>query len=109
LRSFSDEGLDRILIAQPVTARNCVVRVLVEAVIGFCHPGGPAFGRNGVAAHGINLGDHGDAEFGIDFGGGYGGAETRASSTHEKNIMRGSIHRSPRAHVQLTDPVALRA
>jgi hypothetical protein len=34
LRSLRDESLDGILVTQPVAARNRVVGVLVEAVVG---------------------------------------------------------------------------
>ncbi len=74
LRRFPDKRLHCVLIAQPVAARDGVVGVLVQTVVGFGHTGRAAFGRNRVAAHGINLGNNGDAELGIDFGRRNGGA-----------------------------------
>ena len=90
-----NECLDRILIAEPVAAGDGVVGVLVETVVGLGHAGRAALGGDRVAAHGIDLGDHGDAEFGIDLGGGNRGAQSRATATYQKNVVRRSFHDSP--------------
>ena len=68
LGRFFYEGFDGVLIAEPVAAGNGVVGVLVERVVGFDDAGGAAFGGDGVAPHGINLGDDGDFEVWIEFG-----------------------------------------
>ena len=60
LGRFLDEGLDRVLIAQPVAAGDGVVGVLVEAVVGRIDAGGAALGRDRVAAHRVHLGDDRD-------------------------------------------------
>ena len=68
LRSFRHEGFDRILIAEPVAARDGVVGVFVETVVGLGHSRCAAFRGHGVTAHWVDLGDDGDVELGIDFG-----------------------------------------
>ena len=68
LGRFLHEGLDRILIAEPVAARDGVVRVLVETVVGRDGAGGAALRRDGVAAHRVHLGDHRDTQPGIRLG-----------------------------------------
>lgn len=55
-RPFFDEGLNT-LITEPVTAENGVVCV--------DYNGCAAFGRNSVAAHGVDLGYDGDAQLGV--------------------------------------------
>ena len=94
---FLYEGLNRILIAEPIAAGNRVVRVLVLAVVGLGYTGGSALGGNGVAAHGIDLGNDGDAELGIDFRRGDRRAKSRTASTYQKNVVRRSFHGPPRA------------
>jgi len=92
LRSFFDEGFDRILIAQPVAAGDGVVGVFVETVVGFRNAGRTAFSRDGVAPHGIDLGDDSNTEFGIDLSGSDGGPKARTSAPYEKNVVRRSFH-----------------
>ena len=96
LRRFLDKGLHRILITEPVAAGNGVVGMLVETVVRLGHAGRAALGRYRVAAHGINLGHHRDAEFGIDLGGGNCGAQSCATASYQKNVVRRSFHDSPR-------------
>ena len=60
--------LHRILITHPVTTGNGVVGMLIEAVIGLDDRGGAAFGRDRMAAHRVDLRDHGHRQFGIDLG-----------------------------------------
>ena len=55
---FPDEGLDCILIAEPVAARDGVAGMLVQAIIGLDDCGGTPFGRDRVAAHRVDLRDH---------------------------------------------------
>ena len=79
---FAHEGFNGILIAQPVPAGDGVVTVLIERVVSFHHPGRSAFGRDGVAAHGINLGDDRHAELGIGFRNGNRGAQSGATAAN---------------------------
>ena len=88
LGRFLHEGLDRILIAEPVAARDGVVGVLVEAVVGRDGAGGAALGGDGVAAHRVDLGDDGDTQPGIGLGDGDRGAQARAAAAHEHDVMR---------------------
>ena len=90
---FADEGFDRILITQPVAPGNRVVRVLIQAVARLDHCRRAAFGRNGVAAHRINLGDHGDGEAGKCLSHGNGGAQPRPTAADDQHIAREDVHR----------------
>ena len=78
LRGLPHEGLHRVLVGEPVPSGDGVVGVLVEAVRLFDHGGGSSLRRDGMAAHGIHLGDHGDAEFRIRLGHGDGSAQAPA-------------------------------
>ena len=95
LGGFLDEGLHRVLVAQPVAAGDGVVGMLVQAVPGLDHRGGAALRRDRVAAHGIDLGDHRDAELGMRLGDGDGGAQARASAAHHEHVAGERIHASP--------------
>jgi hypothetical protein len=66
--------------------------VLVEAVVLLDNAGGAAFGRNRMAAHGINLGNYGNTELGIDLGSGDGSTQSCATTTYEKDIVRRDVH-----------------
>jgi len=87
-----DEDLDAILVAQPVTARDGVVRVLVVRVVLGDHAGCAALGGDGMAAHRVDLGDHRDAELGVDFGNGDRGAQSGTAAADQKNIVRRRFH-----------------
>ena len=93
---FADKGFDRILITQPVAPGNRVVRVLIQAVARLDHGRRAAFGRNGVAAHRINLGDHGDGKAGKRFGHGDGGAQPRPAAADHQHVAGEDVHRSLR-------------
>jgi hypothetical protein len=53
----ADEEVDDVLLAQPVAAGHGVVEVRLQAVVRLRHRGGAALGRDGVAAHRVDLGD----------------------------------------------------
>src|SRR5258705_145041 len=93
LRGFLDERLDGVLIGHPVAAGDGVVRVLVEAVIRTGHTGRPAFGGDGVAAHGIDLGNDGDPKSGVGLGDRDGGTQSSATPAHHEDVVRWG-HRS---------------
>ena len=61
-RAVRDEIFDDVLLAQPVAAGDGVVEVVVEAVMVLHHAGRAAFGRDGVAAHRIDLRDQRDGQ-----------------------------------------------
>jgi hypothetical protein len=61
-RSHIHEQLDRILIAQPIAARDGVVEMILETVVVFDHSGRPAFRGDRVAAHGIHLREQADVQ-----------------------------------------------
>ena len=67
-RGFLDERLDGILIAQPVASGNGVVGMLVEAVVRGDDTRRAPLGRDGVAAHRVDLGNNRDAEMGMGLG-----------------------------------------
>jgi len=47
----------RVLIAEPVTSRDRIVKVIIETIIVLDDSSGAALRSNGVAAHRIHLGD----------------------------------------------------
>ena len=89
LRGLLDEGLDGVLIAEPVAAGDGVVGVLVQAVVGGNHARGAAFGRDGVAAHRIDLHTTSHAEPGVGLGDGDRGAQTGPAASDEHDVVRG--------------------
>src|SRR5258708_28005609 len=65
-RRFAYKRLDHILVGQVVRALDGVEGVGLIAVLGAQHGRRSTLSGDGVAAHGINLGDHPDLEAGID-------------------------------------------
>ena len=61
-RCFVNEQVDRILIAEPVSAGDGIVKMIIETVVALDYSGGAALGGNGVAAHRIDLGDQCDLQ-----------------------------------------------
>ena len=98
LGRFFYEGFDGVLIAEPVAAGDGVVGVLVERVVGFDDAGGAAFGGDGVAPHGIDLGDDGDFEIGIEFGYSNGGAEASTTTSDQENVVGRNVHKDSDAN-----------
>ncbi len=96
---FVDEGLDHVLVAEPIAARDGVVDVLLDGVVVTDYAGGAAFGRDRVAAHRVNLRDHRDIELRIGFGDSDSGAESGAAATDQQNIVRRGFHSILRAGV----------
>ena len=92
LRRLAHESFDGVLIAQPIAPGDSVVAVFVERVVRLGHAGRAALGRDRVAAHGIDLGDHRHAEFGISFRDRDGRAQSGAAAADQQNIVRGRIH-----------------
>ena len=76
---------------EPVAARDRVVGVLVEAVVGGDDAGRAALGRDRVAAHRIDLRDHRHVEPGVGLGDRDGGAQARAAAAHDQDVVRGAI------------------
>ena len=72
VRGFLDERFHRILVREPVGTRNGVVRMGIQAIAGLDDRRRAAFRRDGVAAHRVDLGDHGNAELGVRLGRGDG-------------------------------------
>src|SRR5579864_9157049 len=96
---FVDEGLDHVLVAEPIAARDGVVDVLLDSVVIADYTGGAAFGRDRVAAHRVDLRDHRDIELGIALGDSDSGAESGAAATNQENIVRRGFHSILRAGV----------
>ena len=94
LGGFLDEGLDGVLVAQPVAAGDGVVGVFVEAVVRADHGRGAALGRDRVAAHRVDLGDDGDAEPGVGLGDGDGRAQPGPAAADQDHVM-GRGHGQP--------------
>jgi hypothetical protein len=55
---FPDEGLHRILIAEPVATGNGIAGVFIQTVIRLDGCSGSPLGRDGVASHGVDLRNH---------------------------------------------------
>jgi hypothetical protein len=87
LRRFLHEGLDGILIAEPVAASNRVERVFVEAVVGSYRTCRTPLGGDRVAPHRVHLGHDGDVESWIEFGDRDSGAQTGAAAAYQHNVM----------------------
>src|SRR5437879_3210313 len=82
------------VIAQPVPTGNRVVGMIVQGVAGFDYRSSAALGGNGVAAHGVNLGDHRDIEAGIHLRDSNRGAETGPAATDNENVVGRNVHYS---------------
>src|SRR5438093_5813283 len=91
-RRFLDEKLDGILVGQPVGAGDGVLGVVVEAVVRLDHRGRPTFGRDGMAAHRINLGDDPHAQRGILLADSDGGTQARTTTPNDENIVTQEVH-----------------
>jgi hypothetical protein len=96
LGRLADEGLHRVLVAEPVAAGHGVVGVLVQAVLGLDDGGGASLGRDRVAAHGIDLGDDADAQPRIGLGHGDRRAQARSATAHDEHVAAEEIHDSRR-------------
>ena len=64
----------------------------VEAVVGFDDSGGSALGGAGVAAHGVDFRDQGDAQLRVGFSEGDGGSQPRASRADDGNVGFNDLH-----------------
>ena len=92
LRRLVNEKVDRILITQPVAAGHGVVEVVIETVVVLDDAGGATLGRDGVAAHRVDLGDQGDTQVGVRLRNGDGGAQPRTSGPDNNNIRSDRFH-----------------
>jgi hypothetical protein len=86
------ERLDRVLVAQPVAAGDGVVRVLVESVTGGDDRRGPALGRDGVAAHWVDLGHDRHAETRVGLDDGDGSTQAGPTAAHDQDVVRRRRH-----------------
>src|SRR5207245_1731236 len=86
------DGVDGVLVAEPVTAGDGVVGMLVKSVAWLGDACSAAFGRNCVAPHGVDLGDNRDVKFGIDFGDCDGSPEARPATSHQENVVVRYVH-----------------
>src|SRR5262249_25635093 len=86
-RRLSYENFDGILVAKPVATRDGVVGMVVQRILRLDYPGGPAFGRNRVATHRVNLRNHSYPEFGIGLGHGDGSSKAGATAADDQYVM----------------------
>ena len=91
-RSLVDEQLDRVLIAQPVAARDGVVEMVVEAVVVLDHPGSAAFGGDRVAAHRVDLREQRDPQRRIRLDRRDRSAHAGAASADNDDVGRDQVH-----------------
>src|SRR5436190_2184428 len=92
-RRFFYEDFDGILVAEPIAAGDGVVSVVIQCVSRFDYSGSATLGRNCVATHRVNLGDHGHAEIGIGLGHGNGRPQAGTAPSDQKNIVIGDIYK----------------
>ena len=88
-RRLGHEGLDGVLVAQPVAAGDGVVGVFVQGVVFASDAGRAALGRNRVAAHRVHLGDDRHAQVRISLRYRDCGAQTRAAAADHDDVMGG--------------------
>ena len=86
------EVFDDILLAEPVATGDGVVEVVVEAVVVADDAGGAPFGHDGVRAHGNDLGDQGDGQARVVFGGSDGSAQSGAATAQYDDVCCGCVH-----------------
>jgi hypothetical protein len=91
-RRLLDERLDRVLVSQPVAARDGVVGMLVERVAARDDPGCAALGGHRVAPHRVDLGDDGDSQGRVSLGDGDGRAEAGGPTPDDQHV-EGGRHR----------------
>ena len=86
-RRLVAEDLDRVLVAEVVRALDGVERVLLGIVLRRVPERSvdPAFGRAGVAADGMDLGDDGDVGAHVERLD--GGAHPRAAAAHDQDVV----------------------
>ena len=89
-RSLLHKRLDRVLVTEPVAARDGVVGVLVERVVCSDRAGCAALGRDCVAPHGVDLRNHRHAEMGIGLGNSDRRPQTGRTAADEQHVMRHS-------------------
>ena len=91
-RGLLDEVFDDVLLAEPVSAANRVMKVVLQAVRRLLDAGGAAFGSHGVAAHRINLRDQCDLQRRISLG--HGDRRTQAASapSHDDYVCFVNFH-----------------
>ncbi len=87
------EVLDHVLVAEPVAARDRVVEVFRQAVVGTHARRGAALRRHRVAAHRHDLGDERHAQAGIAFRGGNRGAQAGAAAADDHHVRLDHLHR----------------
>ena len=87
-----DEQLDRVLVAEPVTAGDGVVEMVVQAVIVLDDAGGAAFGGDRVAAHRIDLGDQRQRKGRIGLGHRNSRAQSGAAGPDNRDVDFEHVH-----------------
>src|SRR5215831_12617543 len=99
LRCLLDENLHGVLIRKPITTGDCVIGMLVQAVVRADDTRGSALCGDGVAPHRINLGNNCDTQVGIGFRHGDSSSQPGGSTTNQQNIMRRDVQHT----VSVTD------
>jgi hypothetical protein len=91
-RRFAHEGLDHVLVGKVVGALDRVEGVGLVAVLRSKNGRGAAFGRDRVAAHRVDLGDHRDLEPGIGLDHGYRCPDAGKPSADYQDVIALKIH-----------------
>ena len=66
--------------------------MFVEGIVGLGHSRSSAFGSNGMAAHGIDLGNDSNAQARFILGKGDGGTLTSAATAYVQNVVGRGVH-----------------
>ncbi len=86
------ECLDHVLVGEVVGAFDGVESVVLVAVLGTKHGRGSALGRDGMAAHRIDLRDHSDSEQRVGVDGGYRRPDAGKPAADHQDIVAIKLH-----------------
>jgi hypothetical protein len=92
LGAMGHEVVDDVLLAEPVAAGHRIVEMILPTVVGQRDRRGAAFGRHGVAAHRINLGDERNPKRGIGLRRCDRRAQTCATRTNDRDVRVEDFH-----------------
>jgi hypothetical protein len=93
LRAVFDEILHRVLVAQPVAARDRVVKMIIKRVVAANHACRATLGRHGVAAHRHHLRYQRHRQLRVSLADRDGRAQSRTAAADHNNVRPDHLHR----------------